>query len=63
MFKRYSPKEFAELVGVSIKTLQRWDNRGKLNASRLLNGRPFYTDEHLKIIKGETNHERVEVQQ
>ena len=23
------PKEFAKLVGVTVKTLQRWDNDGK----------------------------------
>ena len=24
----YKPKEFAELLGVSVKTLQRWDREG-----------------------------------
>ncbi len=24
----YKPKEFAELLGVSVKTLQRWDRDG-----------------------------------
>ena len=28
----YKPNEFAALVGVSVKTLQRWDNGGKLKA-------------------------------
>ena len=28
----YKPNEFAALVGVSVKTLQRWDNDGKLKA-------------------------------
>lgn len=26
----YKPKEFAELLGVSVKTLQRWDREGTL---------------------------------
>ncbi|MFQ9238416.1 MAG: MerR family transcriptional regulator, partial [Bacteroides ovatus] len=24
----YKPKDFAELIGVSVKTLQRWDREG-----------------------------------
>ncbi|MEE0296348.1 MAG: MerR family transcriptional regulator, partial [Lachnospiraceae bacterium] len=26
----YKPKDFAELIGVSVKTLQRWDREGIL---------------------------------
>ncbi|MBS6960949.1 MerR family DNA-binding transcriptional regulator, partial [Gallintestinimicrobium sp.] len=26
----YKPKDFAELLGVSVKTLQRWDREGIL---------------------------------
>ena len=29
----YKPKEFAELLGVSVKTLQRWDREGTLTAN------------------------------
>ena len=32
----YKPNEFAALVGVSVKTLQRWDNDGKLKAWLLM---------------------------
>ena len=28
----YKPKDFAELLGVSVKTLQRWDREGTLKA-------------------------------
>lgn len=35
----YKPKEFAEMLGVSVKTLQRWDNEGKLIAE---NGTGYY---------------------
>ncbi len=28
------PKDFAELIGVSVKTLQRWDREGTLKANR-----------------------------
>ena len=34
MSKNYKPKEFAELLNVSVLTLQRWDNAGKLKAFR-----------------------------
>ncbi|MGD1806778.1 MerR family DNA-binding transcriptional regulator, partial [Dapis sp. BLCC M126] len=30
------PNEFAERLGVSVKTLQRWDNSGKLKAKRTM---------------------------
>ena len=28
----YKPKDFAELLGVSVKTLQRWDREGILKS-------------------------------
>ena len=31
----YKPKDFAELLGISVKTLQRWDREGILKANRL----------------------------
>lgn len=30
----YKPNEFAEMIGVSVKTLQRWDNEDKLKEKR-----------------------------
>ena len=30
----YKPKDFSELLGVSVKTLQRWDREGVLKANR-----------------------------
>lgn len=35
----YKPKAFAELLGVSVKTLQRWDRDGVLKAHRTLTDR------------------------
>lgn len=32
----YKPKDFAELLGVSVKTLQRWDAGYCFNPSRVL---------------------------
>ncbi len=49
---RYRPHEFAEIAGVTVKTLQRWDNSGKLNAERTIGGHRYYTDDHLRQIKG-----------
>lgn len=42
----YKPSEFAELVGVSVATLYRWDKDGTLRASRTPTGRLCYTVEH-----------------
>ncbi len=46
----YSISEFAELAGVSVKTLQRWDRDGILKADRSVTNRRQYTDEHLSGI-------------
>lgn len=48
--KRYTPKEFAALVHVSVKTLQRWDREGILTAGRTSTGRRVYTDTHLRKV-------------
>ena len=39
----YKPNEFAELIGVSVKTLQRWDKDEKLKANRTPSDRRYYT--------------------
>ncbi|WP_195932467.1 MerR family DNA-binding transcriptional regulator [Turicibacter sanguinis] len=39
----YKHKEFAEKLGVSVKTLQRWDNNGTLIVNRTLGNRRYYT--------------------
>lgn len=39
----YKPNEFAKLIGVSVKTLQRWDNGGILKAFRTPTNRRYYT--------------------
>ena len=39
--KQYKPKEFSEMLNVSVKTLQRWDNQGVLPAYRNPKGRYF----------------------
>jgi putative resolvase len=43
----YSIAQFARRVGVSVKTLQRWDREGRLTPTRTPTNRRVYTDEHL----------------
>lgn len=45
------PKELAERLGVSVKTLQKWDSQGKLPAKRTVTNRRYYTEaDYLKAI-------------
>ena len=44
----YKPNEFAKKIGVTVLTLQRWDNSGVLKANRTPTNRRYYTDEHLQ---------------
>ena len=39
----YKPKVFAELIGVSVKTLQRWDREGILEVNWTPTDRRYYT--------------------
>lgn len=51
MGKTYNIIEFAELMGVSTKTLRRLDGSGLLVADRVLNNQYRYTDEHIKMFE------------
>ena len=48
----YKPKDFAELLGVSVKTLQRWDREGTLKAYRTPTNRRYYTNNQYLEFKG-----------
>lgn len=48
----YNAAEFAKLLGVTVKTLQRWDREGRLVPLRSPGNRRIYTDDHLKQILG-----------
>jgi putative resolvase len=48
----YSLAEFARLIGVSTRTLQRWDYMGRLVADRTPTNRRQYTDKHLTQVRG-----------
>lgn len=46
------PKEMSGLLGISVKTLQRWDKEDKLTAYRNPSGRRYYTKEQYKEYMG-----------
>ncbi len=47
--ENYKPKEFAALLNISVKTLQRWDREGILESKRTPTDRRYYTyDQYLK---------------
>lgn len=48
----YKPHEFAKKLGVTVKTLQRWDTSGKLPAKRTPSNYRYYTDNDLRIAQG-----------
>ena len=48
----YKSKDFAELLGVSVKTLQRWDRENVLKAKRTPIDRRYYTYEQYLEFKG-----------
>ena len=48
----YKPKDFAGLLGVSVKTLQRWDREGILKANRTPTDRRYYTYDQYLQFKG-----------
>ena len=50
--KCYKSKDFADLLGVSVKTLQRWDREGILKANRTLTDRHYYTFNQYLQFKG-----------
>jgi predicted site-specific integrase-resolvase len=49
----YKPKDFAELLNVSVKTLQRWDRDKILIAKRTPTDRRYYTYDQYLEFKGE----------
>jgi predicted site-specific integrase-resolvase len=50
----YKPQEFAEMIGVSVKTLQRWDTSGKLKSNRSPTDRRYYTHKQYVDYTGES---------
>ncbi|MGH7452077.1 MAG: IS607 family transposase [bacterium] len=50
----YSTGKAARLLGVTVRTLQRWDTDGKLKAKRTPTGRRFYTDQDIRKFRQES---------
>ena len=48
----YSTGEFARIIGVTPKTIQRWDESGKLVAKRTPTNRRYYTEEDVNAYFG-----------
>lgn len=57
MKQNYKPKDFSKMIGVSVSTLQRWDNEGTLKAFRTPKDRRFYTHEQYLEYMGESSKE------
>jgi hypothetical protein len=48
VMETYKPRQFSKLIGVCVKTLQRWDNSGKFKARRTPTNQRYYTEGDLK---------------
>jgi predicted site-specific integrase-resolvase len=46
------PHQFAQKLGISVKTLQRWDKSGQLPAKRTPSNHRYYTDDDLNVALG-----------
>src|SRR6266699_6433872 len=52
MENTYTPKQFGELIGKSVNTLQKWDRKGILPAYRSPTNRRYYTYEQYLQYRG-----------
>ena len=52
MENTYSPGRFGQLIGRSVKTLQKWDREGTLTAHRSLTNRRYYTHNQYLAYRG-----------
>lgn len=58
----YKPKDFDELLGVSVKTLQRWDRDGIWKANPTPTDRRYYTyDQYLQFKGIKTKNDRRDI--
>lgn len=49
------PKEMAKRLGITVQTLQNWDNNGKLKAYRTPTNRRYYTEDQYQAYTGLQN--------
>ena len=59
MDKQYKINEFAKMINVSVRTLQRWDNEGTLKAFRTPTDRRYYTHTQYLAYIGESLHGKI----
>src|SRR3989475_7087443 len=52
MDNTYTPKQFGQLIGKSVNTLQKWDRKGILNAYRSPTNRRYYTHDQYLQYRG-----------
>ncbi len=57
----YKPSEFANLLNVSVRTLQDWDRKGILVARRTPTNRRYYTEEMYQSYGNDTKSQQKEV--
>lgn len=48
--KTYTQKQFANLIGVTPRTLLNWSKKGVLVPYRTIGGKIYYTDEHVELL-------------
>lgn len=48
----YSPKQFGQLIGRTVNTLQKWDRKGILTAHRSPTNRRYYTHDQYLAYRG-----------
>lgn len=51
--KLYTPKEASKILGVTVTTLQTWDNQGKIKAIRTATNRRMFPAEEIMKLTGE----------
>ena len=60
--EHYKPAQFAKMIGVHIKTLQRWDREGIFVAHRSPTNRRYYTQaDYERYQKGGEHEKNVQV--
>ena len=59
MDKQYKINEFAKMINVSVRTLQRWDNEGILKAFRTPTERRYFTHTKYLAYIGESLHGKI----
>ena len=60
MFKNYSIKDAAKILGVAAVTLRLWERQGKITSSRTIGGQRRYSPEDITCIRNLINQPRVQ---